>query len=100
MSHNLLILAVAPSAQARRGGAIIKGGDVTSRWWWRDEPVVSSSVVENGGAVAEHGGGGRNAMPLVQTSLHSGGEGIVGVQCPFRSSSQLERWWSQSLSVS
>ncbi|CAN6892318.1 unnamed protein product, partial [Brassica oleracea] len=71
-----------------------------SRWWWRDESVVSSSsVAEHGGAVAELGGG-RKAMPLVQTSLHSGGEGGVAVQCPLRSSSQLQRWWSQLPSMS
>ncbi|CAN6898906.1 unnamed protein product [Brassica oleracea] len=39
-------------------------------------------------------------MPLVQTSLHSGGEGGVAVQCPLRSSSQLQRWWSQLPSMS
>ncbi|CDY42186.1 BnaC03g65070D [Brassica napus] len=64
-----------------------------SRCWWRDESVVSFS------SVAEHGGG-RKAMPLVQTSLHSGGEGGLAVQCPLRSSSQLQRWCSQSPSMS
>ncbi|KAG2330077.1 hypothetical protein Bca4012_020368 [Brassica carinata] len=72
-----------------------------SLWWWRDESVLSSSfVAEHGGAVVERGRGGRKAMPLDQTSLHSGGEGGVGVQSPLRSSSQLQRWWSQSPSVS
>ncbi|CAN7120514.1 unnamed protein product [Brassica rapa subsp. narinosa] len=62
-------------------------------WWWRDESVVSfSSVVEHGG--------GRKAMPLVQTSLHSGGEGGLAVKCPLRSSSQLQQWCSQSPSMS
>ncbi|KAF2557912.1 hypothetical protein F2Q68_00016394 [Brassica cretica] len=61
-------------------------------FFMRDESVVSFS------SVAEHGGG-RKAMPLVQTSLHSGGEGGLAVQCPLRSSSQLQRWCSQSPSM-
>ncbi|CAN7017115.1 unnamed protein product, partial [Brassica rapa subsp. trilocularis] len=62
-------------------------------WWWHDESVVSFS------SVAEHRGG-RKAMPLVQTSLHSGGEGGLAVKCPLRSSSQLQQWCSQSPSMS